>query len=168
MNALLLAIIGGVAFRIRGSALWDKWTHTGTMGGRGFWALSMGLPVAAMSHSWLALLLVPALFIGSIPGWPDSIDLGQNEGDFWTDLFGQTWRGALFLLPAAPVLWLMDSPVWYLSIFAGAMCGPIYWAAWEVDFKPLYIDDDPVISNGPPLGEMLFGAWVGLILGISI
>lgn len=167
MIALLTGILCAIAFRLRGSALFDKWTHTGTMGGRGLWAIVAGGCFAAIHGQWIGILAVPAFFLGSIPGWPDSIDLGRNEGEFWRDFWGQTWRGAVFLAPAAPIAWLVGA-AWWPYLIAGALCGAIYWACWEVDFHPISVDDDPAtIAPGPPLGELVFGFWLGLIIGVA-
>lgn len=158
ISAGIFALLCGAAMRLRGSDLWNKWTGTGTTGGRALWSVVVGACIWATYPSYLTLLTIPLLFAGAVPGWPGSIDLGRNEGTWGKDFALMTVRGLLFTFPAgAYMAWLVD-PSYLVFAFSGALAGVLYEAAWRIPVKYEHL------RQGPPLGEFLFGVAVGLSL----
>lgn len=158
---LISILVGAVAFRLRGSDL----VHVTPipMEGRVIWSVAM----AALAF-WLAgwdermLILAPAFFLGAVPGWKSTIDLGRVEGSRFRDALVMVVRGLVWTLPAGAVLWFFGPPASWTFGLAGLLCPLLYEIGWRV---PLRI---PHLRQGPELGELLFGAWLGATLALSV
>lgn len=183
MNALFFPLICAAGFRLRGSELWDHWTRTGTTGGRLLWsALASFCVVAACNWSPLAIGVAPLLFVGVLLGWGSWMTLGReatetNETlDYWIGdpVAGLMWwlfpsrvhyayqlammtiRGLLITAPAG--VYLLFLVGWSALPFtlSGLLFGLCYEIGWRIPSRV------PHLEIGPPIGEILFGAVVGL------
>lgn len=165
MVALAIILACAAAFRLRGSELWNDLTHTGTTGGRLLWAATLGVSMqVAFDHvfyAWTLPLFVALAFVAAIPGWPDSIDLGRNEGSFLEDFAYHSLRGCLFTTPVALPLCWVSLPAAAVVSASGLAAGCIYELAWRTKMKSIYLREVEMLGTGVPLGEALFGAWIG-------
>lgn len=161
MTFLLSSFLCAVAFRLRGSELWDVWTHTGTIGGRVLWAVCVSFCLFVTGCSIWSLAVVPILFLSAVPGWPQSIDLGSNEGTWMRDFWMMAARGLLFTLPAGLLLSIFHSPWFLIFGFSGFLAGVMYTLGSKIPFKIKHLE------QGPALGEALFGGLVGLSIATS-
>jgi len=158
---IFVALACGSAFRLRGSEIWDRWTRTGTSGGRALWAGVAGLSLYSVSLDPMAAIALLLLYFAAIIGWPASIDLGRNEGTWARDFALMLARGLLFTLPAGAVM--IHAQGWAFLPFAlsGLLAAPLYEIAWRVPVRWDYL------RQGPPLGEFLFGAAIGGSIGMA-
>lgn len=161
MRALALAalpLLGAVLFRIRGGWLGLPSTTLGRLA----WSCGMTAGVVALSLDWWLLGLAPALFVGCVLPWWDSIDLGRNEGNAWRDGLVMTARGLAWVAPAAALLaWREGWPALGL-VAAGLACWPAYALAWRV---PSAV---PGFARGPELGEVAFGFLIGAAFALAV
>jgi hypothetical protein len=111
---------------------------------------------------WEMLIVALALWSGARLGWPSSLDLGRNEGEWFDDLMAHTGRGVLWVLPAAIAVLVLDLGPAVFLMFAGSACGAAYEAAWRI---PSAV---PGLRQGPELGEVLFGSAIGAALAVSV
>lgn len=154
--------IGAVAFRLRGSALVGDLAPA-LMPGRHLWAVAMtGLAIWLAGWSPDLLLLAPAFFLGAVPGWKSTIDLGRVEGSKVRDALVMVVRGLVWTLPAGAVLWFFGPGTSWTFGLAGLLCPLLYEIGWRV---PLRI---PHLRQGPELGELLFGGWLGAALVLCL
>ena len=161
MIFFLSSLLCAAAFRLRGSELWDTWTHTGTIGGRVLWAVCVSFCLFVTGCSILALAAVPILFLSAVPGWPQSIDLGSNEGTWKRDFLMMTMRGFLFTFPAGLLISIFHSS-WFLVFgFSGFLAGVVYTIGSKIPIKLKHLE------QGPALSEALFGGLVGLSIALS-
>lgn len=161
MLALLSAIACAAAFRLRGDAIWNEWTGSGTTGGRALWAGVVALCLFAAGAGWWAVAAAPILFACAVPGWPGSIDLGRNEGSWLRDFGMMLLRGSLFTMPAGALLVWQVGPEFIPFMLAGWFAAPAYEVGWRVPVRWEYL------RQGPPLGEFLFGAVIGAAIGAA-
>ena len=142
------AIVGGAAFWLRGSALWEQWTGRGATSARFMWGAALAL-VAVLGGLWwpLAPAVVVAGWLGAIPGWWGSLKLEDGRQYAMHAL-----RGLLWVLPLA-VLLEVAGATGALVLIAGLACVPAYWIGWKV--RP---------ERATEIGEALFGACVGAAL----
>lgn len=162
MILLLLSTIACMAaFRLRGDEIWDKLTGTGATGGRLLWSLTASLCLMASGGGIWGLAAAPILFLSAIPGWPGSIDLGRNEGDWHTDFAFMCMRGAVFTAPAGLVLIITAGSEFIPFAISGLFAGICYELAWRLPVKWQYL------RQGPPLGEAFFGAFIGATIGFA-
>lgn len=157
----LKAIACGSAFRLRGSALWDQWTGTGTTGGRLIWAGTVTLCLFVAGAKLWALAALPIMFLCAVPGWPASIDLGRNEGTWLRDFLIMTARGSLFTLPSGALLVWMVGPQFLPFAASGVLAGVCYEIGWRIPVRFEHL------RQGPPLGEFIFGALIGGSIGFA-
>lgn len=157
---LCFLLLGALCFRIRGSALWDLYTRTGTTGGRMQYAILMAIACMLLQRDWLLALMVPALFLGCVPPWFADGMVPLTVRRFAANAA----RGVLWLLPAAGLLWWLDYPGWVDIAVAGAASAPLYWFAWHLPCPLVLHRGHVVIGPGTELGEALYGAWIGLCL----
>lgn len=133
------------------------------------WATSTALPFVGMAiwlglFSWQLLALPVTLWLGTIMGWQGSLDLARNEGHYWRDFAVMTARGLLWTLPTAALLtWVLWPTVVWPLLVAGALCAVLYEIAWRMpqSWKPPF-------APGPEMGELFFGAAVGLSMAVSL
>lgn len=162
MATFLLALLGGLGFRIRGDSIVSELLGgSATQVGRAIWALSLSIP-AAIFYGPLYLLLAPALFVGAMPGWYGSVDLGNNENSFERDLYVMAMRGIFFTLPAGIVLYFLGHNNSMIFAWSGILCPLLYSIGWLVPIKNRWI------GKGTPLSEALFGTYVGTMLGLTL
>lgn len=151
------ALIGAIGFRLRGSALFEQWTGRGATTARIVcWAIPMAL-LADVPLEWLPLLAL-AFFLGAIPGWYGSLDLGRDDGQVLKDWAIMTVRGVVWTAPPAAVMTFIDVPISFELLFVGLLCPVAYTIGWNT---PSNINH---IRQGPELGEVIFGAFIGASL----
>lgn len=155
---LLGALVGAAGFWLRGAAVFALWTGRGATTARIVaWAIPLALlcwVVTPLAWWWCAALGV-ALWVGCLPGWWGSLDLGRDAGAWWRDFALHSLRGVLWSAPAAGVL-AMASGAWWWPMLAGAACGAAYEAGWRL--RP---PGDPRTPNATEIGEVLFGGLLG-------
>lgn len=161
MLSLFCATACAAAFRLRGDAIWNEWTGTGTTGGRFLWAGVVSLCLFAAGAGWWSLAALPVVFACAVPGWPASIDLGRNEGTWQKDFALMTVRGALFTVPAGALLVWQVGPQFIPFALSGVFAGAAYELGWRLPIKWEYL------RQGPPFGEFCFGFVVGFFIGIG-
>lgn len=127
-------LLGLITFRLRGSALWDLWTRTGTTGGRVQYAIVMALAAILLTRDWRLVDLAFAVFLGCIPPWfaDGLVPLSPRR------FAANAARGLLWLAPAAAALWWHEYPGWVWLLAAGPFSAPLYWLAWHVPFPALH------------------------------
>lgn len=157
---LAFALLGAITFRVRGSALWDEITGTGTIGGRLQYAAILMLAALAFKGDWRLLLLLPALWIGCLPAW---FGHGLVPADL-RRLAMNALRGVLWLMPAGLLLWGLGYEDGWMLCVVGAASGPVYWLAYRIPFWRLDLAGHVVVGPGTELAELGFGAWIGIWL----
>lgn len=156
IEALVVAMLAA-GFRIRGWAGFERLTGRGTTTAR---IVAWAIPCAI---AWLllggapveALAIAAAAWIGCLPGWWGSLDLGRQEGTWLRDFALHSARGALWTMPMAVVVWWIGAEWWWLLI-AGAACGLIYEAGYWIAARTRW--------SGTEWGEAMFGAMIGAAL----
>ena len=152
MIALGSTILAAILFRVRGGMWFGDSPHWFT---RGMWSVGMGVIVFLSSLNMKAgVYVMPAFFVGTVLPWWGTIDLGRIEGRKDRDYALNSLRGLCFTLPAGAVLWWLGLP-WYAGL-VGLLCPICYEAGWRINSQ---IKD---LRQGPELGELIFGALVGL------
>lgn len=154
--ALLLIPLGAVLFRIRGGWL----SLPSTTLGRAVWSVGMTLIPAAIT--WRLVVLAPALFLGCVLPWWQSIDMGRNEGTLARDAVFHTLRGALWVLPASAAGWWALGPWTLLVMIPGLLCAGWYELGWRTPSSVKHF------TRGSELGEVYFGAAIGFGLALAI
>lgn len=155
MESLVGALVGGVGFWLRGSATFARATGRGATTAR---IVAWAMPLAAFAWLltplawWWCAALAVALWLGALPGWWGSLDLGRVEGAWPRDLALHTLRGVVWMAPAAAVLGLAGA-AWWPPLLAGLSCGAAYEVGWRV--WP---------ARATEVGECLFGAACGAAL----
>jgi hypothetical protein len=159
MTVIVCALAGAVLFRVRGGLL-DLWhIDIGTVRGRIAWS-SLGVLVALLAVDWRLVGLCPLLLAGTFMGWPRSIDMGRNEGEWQVDFYAHMGRGIFFTLPCAPLLWLVTGNDWFG--YVGLLAGPLYELGWRTPSKI------PGFLRGAEMGEAYFGAAIGAALAVAV
>lgn len=149
--AILAPLILAAGFRLRGDAVFARWTGRGATTARIVaWAIPCGLIAWGLYGEWyVGLAMAVAAFLGAILGWWQSLDLGRVEGTWLKDFAMHTLRGVLWTAPMGAAAWLgAGNPVPLL--IAGALCGVAYEIGWR--FK----------ARQTEIAEAVFGAVVGL------
>lgn len=152
MHLLLGVIAGGLLFRMRGAAIFERLTGRGKTTADAVYAA--GLALVAAPVGVLAAALAVALWIGGRPGWWRSLTLGRNpeDGPAWRQWALHTARGVVWTAPAAVLAWWLGaSPVPLLV--AGLLCGVAYEAGWRLAGR--------WGLGGTEWGECFFGAAIG-------
>lgn len=159
---LALMALGGAALnRLRGSSRFKEMTGRGATtarlllavylgvcawlvdnGSNGAWALGTYFvqfyPWRPHEIAWscTVLILLPALvfalWFGMIGKWHGSLDMGTREGTVWRDLALHSLVGVWRTVFAAALLWFASLGTPWLLLIIGALCGPIYLAAWRL------------------------------------
>jgi cell division protein FtsW (lipid II flippase) len=158
---LLGIIVGAIGFRLRGDAIFHEITGRGAITARIVcWAVPMGLLSLSTVPWWASVWVTVGFFLGAALGWYGSLDLGRNEGDPVKDRIIMTARGLVWTLPAALVVWQFDIGNAIALMIIGLAC-PLFY---ELGYRtPSRI---PYLRQGPEVGEVLFGAAIGLALTI--
>lgn len=161
------ATICGLGFRIRGG-LWntkiEQYIHWGATTARLVaWATPtaiLGTLWYGLAWYWLAALLIAA-WIGCLPGWYGSIDMGRNEGTWLRDFVVITIRGAFWTLPISAVYAAAGLTVPAVGLLlVGAAMGIWYELGWRTPSSV------PGFNQGTELGELYFGLMFGLVLSV--
>lgn len=154
---LLGALIGALGFRLRGSALFEQWTGRGATTAR---VVCWAIPVAILSLVNVPVLYAPliglAIFLGAVPGWYGSLDLGRDDGNATKDYVIMTVRGFVWTAPAAYVMSMFSIESAIALVIAGLMCPLAYTAGWYIPSKVNHA------RQGAEVGELIFGALVGM------
>lgn len=143
------ACVGGLAFRLRGSAIFHEWTGRGATSARVVYGTALAL-VALLAGTPLlwSLAVIVAAWLGAIAPWWGSLTLRTPK--MW---LMHTLRGFLWTLPLAAVLFLAGAPHWWIMLLAGGLCAPAYKFGWMISSK-----------LGVEFGEVIFGAIIGAAL----
>ena len=155
MIALLTAPVGAFLYRHRGGFLPTGHTQLA----RGDFSLGMAALLYLATGDWrFALASVPLWFLGSLApngDWMGIADLEQ---------FGEgIVSGVLNVLAVCAAALLFGHWALAACLFvAGGMKGPAYlagkfWPRWDV----------PQFHAGPEMGECLFGAALGVAVGVG-
>lgn len=153
---LLAAIIGGVCFRLKGDSIVADMLRlsSATTIGRLIWAVPVGVLVG-MAHQpfdWLLpVVMIGALFLGTVFPHFGTIDMGTNDGTPLRDMGIMAARGLLYTVPAGAVLYYFGGG-WGVGI-VGALAGPLYWASWHWLPK----GPAPVLDQPTEMAEVLCG-----------
>lgn len=160
-------LVLAAGFRLRGAAAFMRWTGRGATTARIFaWALPVGLCAWALGAWWpYAIALGVASWVGCLAPWYGSLDLGRHEGTWLRDFAMHSFRGVLWTLPMAAVLFAAQFTVWpevgaggwWWLLIAGALCGLLYEAGYRVNE-----------ARGTEIGEVLFGAAIGVALVLAV
>lgn len=164
LTAIAFTLLGAISFRLRGSGLWNRWTRTGTIGGRLQWSVLMALAAAFGTRDYALLALVPAFYLGSIPPWFGDGLVPRTD----LQMTANGARGVLWTAPAAVVLAVFGYPLGLILLPAGFCSANIYHAAQIPHFKPIMLDGEVVVGPGTELAELLFGAWIGFWLWLLV
>lgn len=141
----LAALLGGAAFWLRGSALFEQWTGRGATSARFMWGGVVALLVLAGGLWWpLFPAVVLAAWLGCIPGWWGSLTLTTPQ-----HYAMHAMRGVVWVLPLA-VLFEVAGAQGAVVLLSGAACVPAYWLGWRL-----------LPSRATEIGEALFGAAIG-------
>lgn len=132
-------------------------------GGGCFLAALIGASIAHAGFL-VCLLMIPLMWLGSTAPMFNAIDLGHNDGTFWTDFWHLTLHGVLCVAPSALVLPLFGYNPQYLIVTA-LMMAPAYFAAWQLRWNLLFFGVSSI--DPPPMGEILFGALIGAALVVT-
>jgi len=159
IEALLGALLGGVGFRLRGSAWVSLVTGRGATTAR---ILCWAMPLAALAWVcglvwWGAVLLALGLWAGCLAPWWDSLDLGRVDGALARDLAMHAARGVLWAAPAALALLIAGAGLWWIPLAASLACTPAYALGWAV-----------VPARATEVGEVLFGAALGAAVLVAV
>jgi hypothetical protein len=152
MMLLLGVIAGGLLFRLRGAAIFERLTGRGKTTADAIYAV--GLALVAAPGWWQGAALALALWSGGRAGWWRSLTLGRNpmDGSVLSQWVRHTARGVLWTAPAAVLAWWLGaSPVPLLV--AGLLCGVAYEAGWRLAGR--------WGLGGTEWGECFFGAAIG-------
>ncbi len=156
---LLGAVIGAIGFRLRGDAIFQKITGRGATTARIVcWAIPMGLLSLSTVPWWASVWVTVGFFLGAVLGWYGSLDLGRREGDPVKDRLIMASRGLVWTLPAALVVWQFDIGNAIALLIVGLACPLFYELGYRTPSKI------PYLRQGPEVGEVLFGAAIGLAL----
>lgn len=160
--AVVIILALAVGFRLRGWEGFERITGRGATTARIVcWAIPVGLASLALGMSWLAALAMGiAAWVGCLPGWWGSLDMGRHEGGFWRDFALHSLRGVLWTAPMAAVLWWFGG-AWWSLVVAGAACGLIYEAGYRIAAIAR-----GRMGGGTEIGEALFGAAIGAALAL--
>lgn len=166
LTILVAAIIGGIGFRLRGSAEFQQWTGRGATTARIVcWALPCGIMTAVMLDLawWWALAVGFAAWVGCLPPWWRTLTMGRNpqEGTYAAQAFRHAARGVLWGLPMAVVLGLAGA-AWLPMLLASLTCWPAYELGYRISATPWGRR-----WGGTEYGEALFGAAMGAAIAMS-
>lgn len=146
-----MIFLGAILNRIRGG-----WLSVGsTTIGRLIWA-GLGLAAAAWAWDPWLLWLVPALYLGAVPGNPYGIDMGRHDGAWLKDTIAMLGRGIVWVAPTAFVLYGLGYD-WRALAVVGFLCPMAYEAGWRI--RP---------RNGVEAAEIVFGGLVGGAIALSM
>jgi hypothetical protein len=179
----LFPILAAVVWRLGGGALT---TLTGFSLGTDFArALRASLAlIFVLKFGWFGLLLVPALFLGTVIGgwgafeamglnwlgfepensWEGRLPklLGFKPGDFWFDFFGMAEAGTLCMMPLAFADSCLAQRPEYLLLLIGLGFAPCYALARVIPWKI------PRFATGQDWGEVFVGAMLGAVFAWSV
>ena len=157
-DILFGAVVGGVAFRVRG----DRWPNDrfgiGTTGARAIWAAAVGI-LTLPWIGWWALLALVGAFLGSIPGWNGAIDMGRDGGTATSDALRGALRGLVWTVPIGLALALAGKIEAGAIVSAAGLLMPLcYELGWRLPtFGRRWLADFA-------WGEVIFGAVIGASL----
>lgn len=161
MLDLILAVICGLGYRLRGSAGDGGWVEkifgfpTGTFLGRFFWCVPVAL---LMAHTPLDFLFYAFLaYIGVMFGyWGGQFDLSQPKNNNWKNYATLTVRGMFIAFPLA-----VATGAWW-GVVAGALFVPCYKFSIPISGKIKL----PMLHSFSEWGEFLLGFFIayGLLI----
>lgn len=157
MMWMLGLLVGAIGFRLRGDAIFHEVTGRGATTARLVcWAIPMGLLALTVVPWWASVLVALGFFLGAMPGWYGSLDLGRNEGKVNRDRLVMAARGLAWTILPALVIWQFDIGNAIALLIAGFACPLLYELGYRTPSKI------PYLRQGPEVGEALFGAAIGL------
>jgi hypothetical protein len=162
--SLLTASALGIGFRMRGGLWGDKIGWGATTARIVAWAI----PVALVTWAWyqfawyFALATGVLAFAGATIGWFGGIDMGRMHGTWIRDFTVMTLVGFVKMLGVALMIGLAGFHTGAVAVsIAGALCGVMYELGWRTP------STRPGFQTGPELGELYFGALVGLAISLG-
>jgi hypothetical protein len=164
---LLTAAIGGAGFRFRGAEAFSRITGRGATTARVVcWAApvaALAWALAALPWQW-AVALGAALWLGCLPGWWGSLDLGRDEGIWATDALAHAARGLLWTAPAAFVLAALE-------VDGGDLRRAVDELAAAEDparLAPLLAGLSRALADAARVALSSSGAWLALGAGLAV
>ena len=163
---LPLALVGAAAVRLRGDAIWARWTGLGVGSARGMCGVAFGAIAAAAQLAsgwiwWLPLAVAAGTFAGFTLSTLGAEDAGQQEGTGWADAGWNLLRGAALAGGPGVALWLAGD-AWLWMAGAGALVPAVYAVGWAVPSRL------PHLATGIELSEALLGAVLAAGLALAI
>jgi len=157
------SLLGAATFRLRGDAIVARvlGKASATTEGRLIWAVPLSIFATLIAWDWRLLALAPALFLGCLPRWWNSFDLGRGEGTWTRDAFVLTLRGVWWTLPPGVVLGALDYDWWFIP-FGGLAAVPAYEAGWQA-MERLHWSNALLLPT-----ELFYGAALGAGLALAI
>ena len=132
------------------------------------WAFVLPVSTALVLWSWIPLVCIPGLYLGSVFGWGTIFDLGRRGHTFKRDFSLMLIRGFIWTFPAGLTLalvYLLITFEYYIVVkalffvFSGVMAPFLYELAWR--YRGFHIDKSAIKG-----AEFLYGGWLGLCWGI--
>lgn len=149
-----------LANRIRGGWLGDsirqKFPFWATTPARIFFALIVSAPLLTVLPLYKFFLFANLFFVGLIFKWAPWQNMETPE----KDVFSLALRGLILTAPCG----LTNR--FYFFALSGAFMGVCYWLGHICPFH--YQQRDGYVWNGSDWGEVIFGAWLGFCVGLTI
>lgn len=150
----MFPILAAFINRFRGG-----WMPTGrTQVARAGFSAAMSILFGLATGDWfVALLLLPAWFLGCLAGHGDGMSMGRGKASWiWSagDLFAS---GLANVGLVAGILWGFGY-FWIPVVIAGAL----KWLAYEIGWR--IPDLAPGFHRGPEMGEVMYGTFHGTAL----
>ena len=152
----LIAILGAVAYRVRGGAY--AWLLPGgTQFARLVWAVPTGFLCGVLTGDpVVGVACMGVAFLGLM------IPHGWAQNDDVLGLFGMSavTLGRVAMLAAGP--YARDGVVWYPAAVLALLAGPAYWVGYRLP----KLGDSSGLNGGTEWGEFFTGGliWLGLLI----
>lgn len=160
---VLSLFLGAFGRRAAGGALnqWFRPNGPRVMGdtpARLIFGVTVALPAFLCGAIWWqALLLIPAVWVGTTTGNFGSIALGRSGNPWWRDVAGLTLHGVLSALPPALLAIVFGYP-WGFMLLSGFLIAPLYELGWIISGKSGNVKLPVGLKGGAELGEAFWGA----------
>jgi hypothetical protein len=110
----------------------QQWSgiDVGDLPARLFFGLTVGVAaLLAGAVWWVALALIPAIWVGTTVGNFGGIGMGRSGNPYWRDFGGLTLHGLLGVAAPALLVWWVGH-FWPALLLAGLSIAPLYTAGW--------------------------------------
>jgi hypothetical protein len=155
MEAILISLLGGLCYRIRGGLLDDIiGREISNFYIRSAWATPVALVLAWQSQLWLAFpLIYCAALLGVSWGYLGEFSLDFPKNRNWKNYLLLSIDGMKVMLPAAALMSTLDFHQVWFAVFAGLV------------FAPAYLLGNVIYRFCKLQGPTQYGEW---LLGMSI